>query len=100
MARAKKIAITVDGALLARAERLRRATDESRSAIFARALRAFLREEERQRKISEYVEGYRRMPEAASDVAWLDEASVASLRDVPWETSHGAHLDLTAVRVP
>lgn len=85
MAKARKIAITVDGALLARAERLRRTTDESRSAVFTRALRALLHEEERRRKIAEYVEGYRQTPETRSDTRWIDEASVASLRDVPWE---------------
>ena len=60
MARAKKIAITVEATLLARAERLRKNTNESRSAVFARALRVLLNEEERQRKIAEYIEGYRR----------------------------------------
>jgi metal-responsive CopG/Arc/MetJ family transcriptional regulator len=85
MARAKKIAITVDGALLARAEHLRRTTEESRSAVFARALRGLLREEERRSKITAYVEGYRRMPETEAEVAWVDAASVESLRDVPWD---------------
>jgi metal-responsive CopG/Arc/MetJ family transcriptional regulator len=85
VAHAKKIAITFDAALFARAERLRRVTDESRSAVFARALRALLQEEERRRKIAEYVEGYRRVPETVGDVGWVDSTSVASLRDVPWD---------------
>lgn len=85
MAHAKKIAITVDASLFARAERLRRMTDESRSAVFARALRALLKEEERQRNVAAYVEGYRRMPETLGEVRWVDSASVASLADVPWD---------------
>lgn len=85
MARARKVAITVDAELLARAEKLRRKTDESRSALFARALRAVLKEEERKRKIAEYIEGYRRVPERAEDVEWLDAAAVKALRELPWE---------------
>jgi metal-responsive CopG/Arc/MetJ family transcriptional regulator len=85
MARAKKIAITVEATLLARAERLRKNTNESRSAVFARALRELLNEEERQRKIAEYIEGYRRRPESADEVAWIDASSIESLQAVAWD---------------
>jgi metal-responsive CopG/Arc/MetJ family transcriptional regulator len=85
MARARKIAITVDSELLARAETLRRKTDESRSALFARALRAVLKEEDRKRRIADYIEGYRRVPETEEDVAWLDAAAVEALRDLSWD---------------
>lgn len=85
MARAKKIAITVDADLLARAERLRQRTDESRSAVFARALRALLDTQERERRIAEYVEGYRRQPETQQEIGWVDAASVAGVEHVPWD---------------
>ncbi len=85
MARTKKIAITVDGELLAHAERLRRTTNESRSAVFSRALRTLLDEEARAAKVAAYIEGYRRIPETGVD--WVDELSLASLAEVPWEES-------------
>ena len=81
----KKIAITVDSRLLARAELIRRKTAESRSAVFARALRTLLKEEERARRIAEYIEGYRRIPETEAEIGWIDAASAASLADVAWE---------------
>ena len=85
MARARKIAITVDAELLARAEKLRRSTDESRSALFARALRALLAEEERKRKVAEYVEALRRHPEREDEMKWVLEAGKEALRDLPWD---------------
>lgn len=85
MAHAKKVAITVDAELFARAERLRRSTDESRSAVFARALRALLREEERKRRSEAYVDAYRRVPETSSEVEWVDSVSAAGLADVVWD---------------
>lgn len=85
MARAKKIAITVDAELFARAERLRRQTEESRSALFARALRVVLQDEERKRKIAEYVAGYERVPENLDEMRWAIHASIESLRDLLWE---------------
>jgi metal-responsive CopG/Arc/MetJ family transcriptional regulator len=85
MTRARKIAITVDAGLLARAERLRRSTDESRSAVFSRALRALLGEEERQHKIARYIEVHREQPETAEEIAWIAAASAETLADLPWE---------------
>lgn len=85
MATKQKVAITIDRALLKQAERLRRATAESRSAVFARALRALLRAEERQRKVQRYVEAYRELPETPAEIDMADRLAVDALRDVPWE---------------
>jgi metal-responsive CopG/Arc/MetJ family transcriptional regulator len=85
MGRARKIAITVESSLLDRAERLRRTTDESRSAVFARALRALLKEEDRRRNVAEYVLGYKRLPETRANVKDLDAVSVEGLSDLPWD---------------
>ena len=82
---AKKIAITVEATLLARAERVRRRTAESRSAMFARVLRTLLTEEEHARRVAEYVEAYRRLPETPPEIRWVDELSAASLAEVAWE---------------
>lgn len=63
---AEKLAISLDRDLLRKAERLREATGESRSALMARALRQLLRSHERERLVAEYVEAYRRLPETAA----------------------------------
>jgi len=83
--RAQKIAITVDADLLREAERLRRRTDESRSALFARALRGLLRKKELEEKIARYINAYREHPEAPGEIAASDKAAVTALRDLPWE---------------
>ena len=86
MSRARKIAITVDAALLAEAERLRVVSAESRSAFFARALRELLRAEERRRNVERYVEAYREQPEIAdADASALERFAVDALGAVPWE---------------
>jgi metal-responsive CopG/Arc/MetJ family transcriptional regulator len=65
---ADKIAISLQPELLVRAEQLRRATGESRSALVARALRRLLRDEALAEQRREYVEAYRRLPETERDV--------------------------------
>ncbi len=62
-----KIAITIAGELLAEAERLRKRTGESRSAVFERALAAYLAEGHRAEAARRYVEAYRRRPEGRSE---------------------------------
>jgi metal-responsive CopG/Arc/MetJ family transcriptional regulator len=64
----RKIAISLDPQLLAHAERLRRVTGESRSAIVARSLRALVAEEQRDNDIARYVAAYRELPESIADV--------------------------------
>ena len=85
MPKAAKIAITIDEDLLERAEVLRERTGESRSAVFARALRALVQIEEHRRKVRRYVEAYREVPETADEVAFARESSRRALTDVPWE---------------
>lgn len=82
---AEKIAITVAPDLLERVERLRRHTKESRSAVFARATRLLLAEEERRRKVERYVEAYREQPETAVEIAEARALAAASLIAVEWD---------------
>ncbi|MBI2390792.1 MAG: ribbon-helix-helix protein, CopG family [Deltaproteobacteria bacterium] len=82
---AEKVAISLDPELLARAERLRKTTGESRSALVGRALRELLRAEERERQAAEYVEAYRRVPETSADVAQSRRLARRSLAAVPWD---------------
>lgn len=85
MKEAEKVAISLDRALLRRAERLRASTGESRSAVIARALRGLLAQEERLRRVAEYVEAYRRQPESAADVETARAQARKALRALPWE---------------
>jgi metal-responsive CopG/Arc/MetJ family transcriptional regulator len=82
---AEKVAISLDPELLARAERLRKQTGESRSALVGRALRKLLLAEERDRRVAEYVEAYRKVPETSREVARVRKLARRSLAAVPWD---------------
>jgi len=82
MARARKIAITVDPALLSEAEAIARVTAESRSAVFSRALRFLLRSEARQRDIERYVSVHREHPETAEETEWIDQTSMDAFAEL------------------
>ena len=82
---AEKVAISLDPELLARAERLRRRTGESRSALVGRALRALLSAEDRDRRVAEYVAAYRRAPETTRETATMRTLARRALAAVPWD---------------
>jgi hypothetical protein len=82
---AAKIAISIDRELLVKAERLRRSTGESRSAIVARGMRLLLRMEARAARVAEYVEAYRRAPETVADVRGARALSRRALAHLPWD---------------
>jgi metal-responsive CopG/Arc/MetJ family transcriptional regulator len=82
---ADKIAISLDPELLEQVERLRRRTRESRSAVFARAARMLLAEEDHRRKVRRYVDAYREHPETEAEVATAEALARASLRGVEWD---------------
>jgi metal-responsive CopG/Arc/MetJ family transcriptional regulator len=82
---AEKVAVSLDSELLARAERLRKQTGESRSALVARALRALLRASERERLVAEYVEAYRQEPETLAEVAGARRLARRALASVAWD---------------
>ncbi len=84
---AEKIAISLDPALLEQAEKLRKTTGESRSALIGRALRALLRSEARARRIAEYVASYRRKPESAREVTIARRLAARALSAVEWDES-------------
>jgi hypothetical protein len=83
--KAEKVAVSLDRELLAHAERLRKSTGESRSALVGRALRQLLRSEARSARVAEYVEAYRRMPESAQDVRRARTVARRSLGTLPWD---------------
>lgn len=74
----------MDREVLRRAERLRKATGESRSALFTRALLQLVSEAEHTERVKEYVEAYRREPERVDDAEDAHELAVRSLASIPW----------------
>lgn len=82
MSNAEKIAISLDPETLAEAEKLRAKTGESRSALFARAVRTLVARDAHEERVRRYLQGYAQAPEAESE-AW-QEAGGATLRSQDW----------------
>jgi metal-responsive CopG/Arc/MetJ family transcriptional regulator len=80
-----KVAITVAPELLAAVERIRKRTGESRSAVFERALAAYLAQGERAEESRRYVAGYRRQPERSAEQGAAMMASLTALAAEPWD---------------
>jgi hypothetical protein len=84
---AEKIAVSVDRRVLAQAERLRKATGESRSALIGRALRQLLSSERQAARVVEYVEAYRRAPESVAEIRTARRLARRSLAGLEWDDS-------------
>jgi metal-responsive CopG/Arc/MetJ family transcriptional regulator len=74
------IQVPIDKELLARLDQRAAQKEISRAALIRQACTRYLRELEREEKIAQYVEGYRRFPETDRDVgetmAWLAAAEL------------------------
>lgn len=79
-----KVAVTVSAEVLAEAERERKRTGESRSAVFERALTMYFADRRAVEASRRYVDGYRRAPESASEVRVATAAALAALTAEPW----------------
>jgi metal-responsive CopG/Arc/MetJ family transcriptional regulator len=86
VASTEKVAISVDRDVLRRAERLRRATGETRSALFTRALRLLVAEGEHAMRVKEYVAAYRAQPERVEQVDMAHALAARSFASIPWES--------------
>jgi metal-responsive CopG/Arc/MetJ family transcriptional regulator len=86
MSKTSKIAVSLDPRLLARVERARAHTGESRSALVSRALELLTSDEERQAKAARYVIAYHERPETVAEVhegrAWARRV----LARLPWDS--------------
>jgi len=82
---AEKIAVSLDREILAQAERIRKSTGESRSALVGRALRQLLKSEMHSARVTEYIEAYRRAPEKTRDVRRARALARRSLAALPWD---------------
>lgn len=85
MRKAAKIAISLPDKLLRAAERKRKATRETRSQFFRRALETLLEKDRELEKERRYIEGYRKFPETEAEVAEADQLSMEALAREPWE---------------
>ena len=85
--RRAKFACSVDAALLARVERLRAQTGESRSAVINRALVKLTEAESRSARIRRrYVEALREQPESPAEVESARRLARRALAQVPWKS--------------
>ena len=80
-----KIAITVAPELLSQVERLRKASGESRSAVFERALVAYFANTKLADEARRYVDSYRRKPETAAEELAALVSSFEALSSEPWD---------------
>lgn len=80
-----KVAITVSADVLAEAERERKRTGESRSAVFERALKMYFADQRAVEAARNYVDGYRRVPETAAEIRVATVAAMSALTAEPWD---------------
>jgi metal-responsive CopG/Arc/MetJ family transcriptional regulator len=85
MSRAIKISISLPSEVLEQADRERETTGESRSEFVRQAIEERIRRMAEAERIELYVDGYRRSPETAEEVASSLAMSRAALSSEPWE---------------
>lgn len=85
MAHSEKIAITLPQEIYKRVERLRRGTQESRSAVVQRALRLLFRASEHESRVRDYVDAYTRDPESEDEIRVAEKSAVELAKRIPWE---------------
>lgn len=83
--KAAKIAISIDERMLARVERLRKRTGETRSAFVRRALLKLLHAESHRERIARYLEAYREQPESDLDIKAARELARTALSSLQWK---------------
>jgi hypothetical protein len=66
-------------------ERERKRTGENRSAVFERALTAYLADRRRVNAERSYVDGYRHAPESAADVRVATATAMYAFASEPWD---------------
>jgi metal-responsive CopG/Arc/MetJ family transcriptional regulator len=80
-----KFACSVDAAILARIERIRARTGESRSALVSRALLKLAQAEADEERVRRYVEAYKEKPESKAEVSAASRIARRVLRAMAWE---------------
>jgi len=85
MRRRGKVAVTLSNELLAQVERIRKRSGESRSAVFERALTAYVAAGAGAARAGRYVAGYRRRPERAREVREGLVTALGALASEEWD---------------
>ncbi len=85
MPKAAKIAISLPDKLLRAAERKRKATRETRSQFFRRAVETLLHKEQERADIAQYVRSYREHPETAEEIEQARRQSKRGFDANPWK---------------
>ena len=80
-----KIAISLPDDVLRDIEMERKASGETRSEFFRRAIAALLRHKREREAEDQYVRGYQRHPETEEDLGGLHDLGLAALAQEPWE---------------
>jgi len=81
----QKVAISLDTGVFKRAEELRKASGESRSALVGRALRLLLADNARARDVEQYVLAYQRVPEGTPDERRARALARRSFKALAWD---------------
>ncbi|HYU31318.1 MAG TPA: ribbon-helix-helix domain-containing protein [Thermoanaerobaculia bacterium] len=85
MSRAVKISVSIPSEVLERADRERETMGESRSEFVRQAIEERIRRMAEAERVERYVQGYRKTPETAEEVASTFAMSRAALAGEPWE---------------
>lgn len=85
MRKRAKVAITIAAPVLAAAERERKRTGESRSAVFERALTEYFQARTRVEAMRRYSEGYQDAPEGAAEIRASTAMALSGLGSERWD---------------
>jgi len=80
-----KIAISLPDEILSAVEKERTKSGISRSEYFRRTVEEHLRREKEKDDAARYIQGYLDDPETPEEMAWIVQAGVATLANLPWE---------------
>jgi metal-responsive CopG/Arc/MetJ family transcriptional regulator len=84
MDRSTKVAISLPERVLEAIEKERKASGESRSEFFRRAVERLLKEEREAGEIEKYIQGYTAIPESANEVKAIHQDGASVLAEEPW----------------
>ncbi len=79
-----KVAVSLPKELFDSVEQARRKLKLPRSAAVVEALRAWLKSQEEEKRIRQYVEGYRKHPESASETKAWHRLAAREFHKDPW----------------
>ena len=85
MPKVAKVAVSLPEEMLAAVEEERRASGESRSQFFRRALETLLRLQHERQLSERYIRAYEQMPETKEEIEGARRAASDIMAQEPWE---------------